>query len=43
MKRKYIRETLRILWKINDIKILIKIYTVAKTHLGILEEKGGTV
>lgn len=41
MKRRYIKEVLRIMWKITDESVLRSIYIVAKTHLAILEEKGG--
>ena len=39
---KYIKETVKIMCQIKDVRVLIKIYTVAKTHLSILQEKGGT-
>lgn len=42
MKTKYIKDTIKILKQIDDLRVLIKIYTVAKTHLTILQEKGGT-
>ena len=38
----YIKEIIKILFQINDVRVLIKIYTVAKTHLSILQEKGVT-
>lgn len=41
-KTGYIKDTERIMRQIDDVKVLKKIYTVAKTHLGILQEKGGT-
>ena len=39
MKEKYIKEIVKILYQIKDMSVLIKIYTVAKTHLAILQEK----
>ena len=40
MERKYIKEIIKILWQIDSEEVLNKIYTVAKTHLDILREKG---
>lgn len=39
MKLRLIKNTLRIMWQINDVNILRKIYTVAKTHLNIIKER----
>lgn len=41
MKREYMRAIFKILRQIDDSAILSKIYTFAKTHLEILQEKGG--
>lgn len=41
MRNHYIKEIIRILSQIDNPVILMKIYTVAKTHLAILQEKGG--
>lgn len=43
MKKKYIKEIISIIRQIDNPVILMKIYTVAKTHLAILQEKGGAV
>lgn len=43
MRKRYIKEIVRILRQIDNPVILMKIYTVAKTHLEILQEKGGAV
>ena len=39
MKFRLIKNTLRIMLQINDVDILRKIYTVAKTHLEIIQER----
>lgn len=41
MKEHLIEQVIKIMRQIDDTKILIKIYTVAKTHLEILQEKEG--
>lgn len=41
MKKRYIKEIIAIIRQIDNPVILMKIYTVAKTHLAILQEKGG--
>lgn len=45
MRRKkwYIKETIRIIRQIDNPVVLMKIYTVAKTHLAILREKEGAL
>lgn len=45
MKKKkwYIKEVVRIMRKIDSPVVLMKIYTVAKTHLAILQEKEGVL
>lgn len=40
-KEEYIDKIMKIVQQIDDVDVLIKIYTVAKTHLHILQEKGG--
>lgn len=40
-KKWYIKEVIRIMRKIDSPVVLMKIYTVAKTHLVILQEKEG--
>ncbi len=41
MKKHYIKEIVSIIRQIDNPVILMKILTVAKTHLEILREKGG--
>lgn len=41
MKKRYIKEIISIIHQIDSPVILMKILTVAKTHLAILQEKGG--
>ncbi len=41
MKERYIKEIISVIQKIDNPVILIKILTVARTHLMILLEKGG--
>ncbi len=41
MKKRYIKEIVSVIRKIDNPVILMKILTVAKTHLAILQEKGG--
>lgn len=43
MKKRYIKEIIGIIRQIDNPYVLMKIYTVAKTHLAILQEKGGVV
>lgn len=43
MKKRYIKEIIAIIRQIDNLVVLMKIYTVAKTHLAILREKGGAV
>lgn len=43
MKRKYIKEIIGIIRQIDDPTVLMKIFIVAKTHLAILQEKGGVI
>lgn len=45
MKKKkwYIKEVIRIMRRIDNTVILMKIYTLAKTHLEILKEKEGAI
>lgn len=42
-KKWYIKEVVRIMRKIDNPTVLMKIYTVAKTHLAILREKEGAL
>lgn len=42
-KKWYIREVVRIMRQIDNTVILMKIYTLAKTHLELLREKEGAV
>lgn len=41
MKKHYISEIIKTVCQIDNPVILMKILTVAKTHLKILQEKGG--
>ncbi len=42
-KEWYIKEIVRIIRQIDSPVVLMKIYTVAKTHLAILREKEGAL
>lgn len=41
MKKRYIKEIVSVIRQIDSPVILMKILTVARTHLEILQEKGG--
>lgn len=41
MKKRYIKEIICIIRQIDSPTVLMKILTIAKTHLDILQEKGG--
>lgn len=41
MKKRYIKEIISVIRQIDNPTILMKILTVARTHLAILNEKGG--
>ena len=41
MKKRYIKEIISVIRQIDNPEILMKILTVARTHLAILNEKGG--
>lgn len=42
-KEEYTEKIMKIVQRIDDVDVLIKIYTAAKTHLHILQEKGGVI